>query len=82
MQQLETVKGLTVVIPNIVKRYTVLYYDKNRQGWCVSGHQLDVSPEAAVQSFFNWQETIKDEQYRAQYYKVFEVELEIPFIPK
>jgi len=80
MQQLETTKGKTVVIPNVIKRYTILYYDIN--GWKVSSHELRTTPEDAVQSFFNWQESISNEKYRAKYYKIFEVELEIPFVPK
>jgi hypothetical protein len=80
MQQLETIKGKTIIIPNIVKRYSVLYYDYN--GWTISNSNLYTTPEDALQSFFNWQETISDEKYRAKFYKIFEVELEIPFIPK
>jgi hypothetical protein len=80
MQQLETVKGKTIIVPNIVKRYSVLYYDYN--GWRISNNNLHTTPEDALQSFFGWQESISEEKYRAKYYKIFEVELEIPFVPK
>jgi hypothetical protein len=45
------------------------------------GINLHTTPESAVQDFFKWQESITDKKYRAEYYKVFEVELEIPFVP-
>ena len=80
MQQLETIKGKTIVVPNIVKRYAILSYDW--QGWKISSVDLHTTPESALQNFLTWQESIKDEMYRAKYYKVFEVELEIPFVPK
>ena len=80
MQQLETIKGKTVIVPNIVKRYSILYYD--HIGWNISSNNLYTTPEDAIQQFFSWQEGIKDGEYKAKYYKVFEMELEIPFIPK
>jgi hypothetical protein len=80
MQQLETIKGKTVIIPNIVKRYTILYYEWN--GWKSHGINLYTTPESAVQDFFKCQESISEKKYRAEYYKVFEVDLEIPFVPK
>jgi hypothetical protein len=79
MQQLETIKGQTVIVPQIVKRYLIAFYDYS--GWkCVN--EFDSTPENAIQKFISWQEQIKDEEYRAKYYKVIEVELEIPFVPK
>ena len=80
MEQLQTIKGKSITIPRMVKRYIVLYYDFS--GWKTANNNLSTTPEDEIQSFFNWQETIKDEQYRAKYYKVFEMELEIPFVPK
>jgi hypothetical protein len=79
MQQLETTKGKSIIVPQIVKRYLIAYYDYS--GWKPS-HIFEVNPENAIQSFITWQEQIKNEEYRAKYYKVIEVELEIPFVPK
>lgn len=79
MEQLETIKGKSIVIPKIVKRYSILYYDF--QGWRIANNNLQTTPESAIEDFFRWQEGIKDEKYRAKYYKVFELDLEIPFIP-
>ncbi len=78
MEQLQIIKGKSITIPRMVKRYIVLYYDFS--GWKTANNNLHTTPEDAIQSFFNWQESIKDEQYRAKYYKVFEMELEIPFV--
>lgn len=80
MEQLETIKGKSITLPRMVKRYCIAYYDYT--GWKISNNHLYVSPEDAIQSFISWQEGISDEKYRAKYYKVFEMELEIPFVPK
>ena len=80
MEQLETIKGKSITIPKIVKRYAVLYYDNN--GWKIYGFELYTTPESALERFYNLQESIKEENYRAKYYKIVEVDLEIPFIPK
>ena len=79
MQQLETIKGKTIIVPQIVKRYLIAYYDN--LGWRGS-NEFHSTPESAIQRFISWQEQIKDEEYRAKYYKVIEIELEIPFVPK
>lgn len=80
MEQLQTIKGKSIVVPHLVNRYSILYYDYS--GWKSYGINLFTTPESAISDFFKWQETIKQEEYRAKYYKVFEVELEIPFIPQ
>jgi hypothetical protein len=79
MQQLETIKGQTIIVPQIVKRYLIAFYDYS--GWKIYS-DFNSTPENAIQRFISWQEKIKDEDYRAKYYKVIEVELEIPFVPK
>ena len=80
MQQSATTKGKVVVVPNIVKRYLVLHYGIS--GWKVFDSELYVNPESVIQSFMEWQSRYEDERYRAKFYQVIEVELEIPFIPK
>ena len=78
MEQLETIKGKSVVIPRLVNRYVIFYYDVN-QGWQTT-FPLHTTPESAVQQFID--EQSKYPNKNVKYYKVIEVELEIPFIPK
>lgn len=78
MEQLETTKGKSVVIPKIVNRYILLYYDLN-MGW-TQDYQIWVNPESAIQYFMEKQNKYPNKNIK--YYKVIEVELEIPFVPK
>lgn len=80
MEQLQTIKGKSITIPKMVNRYFIVYYDNG--GWKANNLNFWTTPEDALQNFFTWQEQIKDEQFRAKYYKVIELELEIPFVPK
>ena len=80
MEQLETIKGKSIIVPKMANRYSVLYYDYS--GWKANSFNLFTTPEGAIEDFLRWQQTISDEKYRAKYYKVFELELEIPFIPE
>lgn len=77
MEQLETIKGKSVVIPRLVNRYLLAYYDLS-QGW-LSDSNFYTTPESAIQNFIDRQNRYKNENIK--YYKVIEVELEIPFVP-
>ena len=79
MIQLATVKGKTVIVPNIVKRYTILSWNNN--GWNIHGYNLFTTPECAIQEFYRMWENRKEED-RPACFKVLEMELEIPFISK
>lgn len=78
MEQLETIKGKSVVIPRLVNRYLLAFYDLN-QGW-LSENYFYTNPESAIQNFIDRQSKYNNENVK--YYKVIEVELEIPFVPK
>jgi len=78
MQQLETTKGKSVVIPRLVNRYIVMYYDVNI-GWRCEFEPY-TTPESAMQSFI--ERINKYSSQKPEYYKVIEVELEIPFVPQ
>ena len=77
MEQLETTKGKSVIIPRMVNRYIIFYY--NSQGWQIN-FSIHTTPESAVQRFIERQNKYPNENIK--YYKVIEVELEIPFVPK
>jgi hypothetical protein len=78
MEQLETTKGKSVVIPKIVNRYIVMYYDKFI-GWKCE-YQVFTTPESATQDYIQRQDQYPNTNIL--YYKIVEVELEIPFVPK
>lgn len=78
MQQLETTKGKSVVIPKLVNRYIIMFYDVSL-GWKVE-YEVYTNPESAIQNFIERQNKYQNENIK--YYKVIEVELEIPFAPK
>ena len=52
MQQLETTKGKSVVIPRLVKRYTILCY-REGSGW-QTGYALHTTPESALEQFLGF----------------------------
>lgn len=80
MQQLEKTKGKIVEIPQLATRYLVAFYDQS--GWHLfDNFNLHTNPESALQSFYSWQEKFNDDINRAKFYKIIEIELEIPFIP-
>lgn len=79
MEQLTQIKGKEIVVPRLVKRYLILAY-YNYGGWSAN-YMLYTTPESAVQSFVSCQEELSEES-RPLYYKVLEVEVEIPFVPK
>ena len=78
MEQLETTKGKSVVIPRLVNRFIVMYYDKFI-GWKCE-YQVFATPESATQDFIQRQEQYPNTNIL--YYKIVEVELEIPFVPQ
>ena len=78
MEQLETTKGKSVVIPRLVNRYIIMFYEIN-MGWRTE-FEVYTTPESAIQNFIERQNKYPNENVK--YYKVIEVELEIPFIPK
>lgn len=78
MQQLETIESKSVIIPRLVKRYILMYYDLNF-GWQAQ-NIVYTTPESAIQDFIERQNKYNNENIK--YYRAIEVELEIPFIPK
>lgn len=78
MEQLQTTRGKSVVIPKNVNRFIVMYYDKYI-GWNCE-HQVFTTPESATQCFIQRQDQYPNTNIL--YYKIVEVELEIPFVPK
>jgi hypothetical protein len=76
MEELQITKGKSVTIPKIVNRYILMYYDVN-MGW-QSFCNVHTTPESAIQHFIESQRYYKNENIK--YYKVIEVELEIPFV--
>lgn len=78
MEQLETTKGKSIVVPRLVNRYLILAYHKTL-GWQSDIPSLYTTPESAMQDFIERQNKYGNENYI--YYKVIEVELEIPIVP-
>jgi hypothetical protein len=76
MEELKITKGKSVTIPKIVNRYIIMYYDVNL-GW-QSDMSVFTTPESGIQNFVERQNRYKNENIK--YYKVIEVELEIPFV--
>lgn len=77
MEQLETIKGRSVVVPKLVMRYIIMFYDVNI-GWQSNG-SVYTTPESAIQCFIEAQNRYPNTNIK--YYKAVEVELEIPFVP-
>jgi hypothetical protein len=77
MEQLQTIKGRSVTIPKLVNRYLILAYNIHI-GWSAYGN-IHATPEGALQAFLENQNKYRDENIK--YYKLIEVELEIPFVP-
>jgi hypothetical protein len=78
MTQLEIIKGKTIEIPRYVNRYLILVYRTN-SGW-TSDINLFTNPESAIQNFMDRQNKYTD--INIKYYKVVELEVEIPFVPE
>ena len=76
MEELKITKGKSVTIPKIVNRYIIMFYDINL-GWQSDSGSF-TTPESAIQNFIERQNRYKNENIK--YYKVIEVELEIPFV--
>jgi hypothetical protein len=66
MEQLEITKGKSVVIPKIVSRFIVMYYDKFI-GWKCE-YQVFTTPESATQDFIQRQEHYPNSNI--MYYKI------------
>jgi hypothetical protein len=78
MQQLEITKGKSVIVPQIAKRYILLYLD-NIQGW-QTDREVFTNPESAIQNFIERQNKYPNKDI--EFYKCIEVDLQIPFVPK
>lgn len=78
MEQLENTKAKSITIPKIVNRYAVAYYSK-AMGWQMSS-QLFTTPESAIEDFLRFNNFKKKDDYTPRFYKVIEIELEIPVI--
>lgn len=78
MQQLETIKGKSIIVPRFVKRYILMFYHLS-MGWQTE-RTVYTSPESAIQDFIERINKYPDENVK--YYRAVEVELEVPFIPK
>jgi len=80
MKQLEQTKGIAKLVPAKVKRYFVTSWSK-ANGWQIGSIEYFTTPESAVARFIENQNRYKlDDDYKAEFYKVIEVELEIPIL--
>jgi hypothetical protein len=79
MKQLEQTKGVAKLVPSKVKRYFVTYWSK-ASGWELQfGITYFTNPETAIANFLEHQNRCTFEgDYKPEFYKVIEVELEIP----
>ena len=81
MEELKMIKGKSVTIPRMVSRYSVVFYTQIN-GWqfdnsCYTG--MHTTPESALESFLSGHHvTQEDNDRRPLYYKVIELDLEIP----
>lgn len=79
MQQLETTTAKSITIPKLVNRYAVAHYSI-ATGWEMST-RLFTTPESAIEEFLRYNRNFKKiDDYTPRYYKVIEMELEIPVI--
>lgn len=78
MEQLENTKAKSITIPKIVNRYTVAHYSK-AMGWEMNS-KLFTTPESAIEEFLRFRDFKKKDDYTPRFYKVIEIELEIPII--
>jgi len=78
MEQLETTKGKSIVVPRIINRYIVIHYNIVI-GWRAD-YEVYATPESALQAFISRHNQYPDKNVK--FYKVIEVELEVPFVPK
>jgi len=76
MEELKITKGKSYTVPKIVNRYLLMYYDVTF-GW-QSDSTVFSTPESAIQNFIERQNRYPNENIK--YYKVIEIELEIPFV--
>lgn len=77
MTELKPTKGKSITIPTMVKRYCVAIY-VDGSGW-ENTLPFFTTPESALEYFFNLYKN-SDPIYKPKFYKVFELELEIPII--
>lgn len=78
MEQLETTKGKSIVIPKVTKRYFIIYYNYNAWQQYMG---IYATPEQALENFFDWSKRITTDAVKPKFYKIIEVDLEIPFVP-
>jgi hypothetical protein len=77
MIELEPTKAKRVTIPKRVKRYSIAYYTTHI-GW-QNTTILFTTPESALEEFLRWYKDT-DSRSTPKFYKVFELDLEIPVI--
>jgi hypothetical protein len=79
MKQLEQTKGIAKLVPTKAKRYFVTFWTK-ANGWEVQFRTTYfTNPESAVSNFIERQNDSNPQgEYKPEFYKVIEVELEIP----
>jgi hypothetical protein len=78
MEQLEKLKARSIVIPKMVSRYVVACYS-NAAGWEIFASRLHTTPESALEDFNSFHRKYpQDADYKVKYYKVVELELELP----
>lgn len=78
MEELEPTKGKSVTIPKRVKRYSVAYYT-NYSGW-QNTMNFHTTPESALEDFIRCHAGREKNDYTPSFYKVYEIDLEIPII--
>lgn len=77
MIELEATKAKKVTIPKRVKRFSVVYYTES-MGW-ENTTMLFATPESALENFLRIYKD-SDSSYAPKFYKVYELDLEIPII--
>jgi len=77
MIELEATKAKKATIPKRVKRFSVVYYTES-MGW-ENTTMLFTTPESALENFLRMYKD-SDSSYAPKFYKVYELDLEIPII--
>ena len=77
MIELEATKAKKVTIPKRVKRFSIAYYTES-MGW-ENTMQFFTTPESALENFLRMYKD-SDSSYAPKFYKVYELDLEIPII--
>ena len=80
MIELTPTTGKAVTMPNVVERYTVVYWT-TASGWELYSSQLFTNPESVLASFLTFASTYEtNNAWKPRFYKVVKFDLELPFV--